>query len=70
MSVSETQKRASKKYILEKCDELKVRLPKGKKEIVKAHAAKSGESVNGFVIRAIDEAMERESDKSQTKSQT
>ncbi len=59
MSVPEYQKRASKKY-LEKQDELKVRLPKGKKDLVKAHAAEQGESVNGFVVRAIDEAIERD----------
>ena len=58
-TVSEAQKRASKKY-LEGLDELKVRMPKGKGQRVKDHAAKNGESVNGFVNRAIDEAMERE----------
>jgi len=59
MSVPEYQKKASKKYLANQ-DELKVRLPKGKKDSIKAHAAKRGESVNGFVSRAIDEAMERD----------
>ena len=36
-------------------------VPKGKKEAITAHAEKQGESVNGFINRAITEAMERES---------
>ena len=35
-------------------------MPKGKKELVKAHAVNKGESVNAFINRAIDETMERE----------
>ena len=49
----------NKKY-LEKLDEIKVRMKKGKKAIIKAHAKKQGESVNGFINRAIDETMERD----------
>ena len=41
-------------------DELKVRVPKGRKDIIKAHAEKNGESVNGFVNRAIGETMQRD----------
>ena len=32
----------------------------GKKDIIKAHAEKNGESVNGFVNRAIGETMQRD----------
>ena len=35
-------------------------MPKGKKEIVQAHAESKGESVNAFINRAIDEAIERD----------
>ena len=35
-------------------------MPKGKKDIIKAHAEAHSESVNGFINRAIDEAMERD----------
>lgn len=62
MSVSEAQKKASVKY-LEKLDEVRIRMPKGKKETIKAHAETKGESVNGFINRAIDETMEREKDR-------
>lgn len=61
MAVSEAQKKASVKY-LEKLDEIRIRMPKGKKEIIQAHAAKKGESVNAFVNRAVDETMERDGD--------
>lgn len=41
-------------------DELKIRVPKGKKDQIKSHADTQGESLNGFVKRAIDEAIERD----------
>lgn len=59
MPVSEAQKKATAKYF-EKLDEIKIRAPKGRKAIVKAHAEKQHESVNSFINRAIDETMERD----------
>lgn len=59
MPLSEARKRANQAY-LNKQDEIKVRVPKGKKEEIRQHADKRGESLNAFVNRAIDEAMERE----------
>ncbi len=41
-------------------DSLLIRLPKGKKEIIQNFAQSVGESVNGFINRAIDEAMKEE----------
>ncbi|MBE6605852.1 MAG: hypothetical protein E7635_02285 [Ruminococcaceae bacterium] len=61
MAVSKSNQRAVAKYIKNNYDEIKVRAPKGKKAIIKAHTEKTGESVNGFINRAIDETMERES---------
>jgi hypothetical protein len=40
--------------------QLGITMPKGKLDTIKAHAAMMGESVNGFIGRAIDEAMERD----------
>lgn len=54
------QRKASNEKYLATLDEIKVRVPKGKKDIIKAHAESKGESVNAFIIRAVDEAMERE----------
>ena len=57
--VSEAQRKATDKY-LEKFDEMRVRVPKGRKDTVKAHAETQGESLNAFINRAIIETMERD----------
>lgn len=44
----------------ENCDRVNLTLPKGRKAELQAHAATRGESVNGFINRAILEAMERD----------
>ena len=49
------------KYNAENYDSLRIVVPKGKKEKIKAHAEKNGESLNGFVNRAVDEAMNKDS---------
>lgn len=48
------------KFIAKAYDRINLTVPKGKKEIIQAHAEARGESVNGFINRAIDEAMERD----------
>ncbi len=60
MPVSKAQQRAVDKYMKSNYDEIKVRTEKGQKDIIKAHAESKGESVNGFINRAISETMERE----------
>ncbi len=57
--VSQAQRRATDKY-LEKFDEVRTRMPKGRKEVIQAHAEARGESVNAFINRAISETMERD----------
>lgn len=46
------------KWQAEKCDRISLVVPKGKKEKIKAYAESKGESLNRFVNRTIDEAME------------
>ena len=41
-------------------DDVRLQVKKGKKEVIKAHAEARGESVNGFINRAIEEQMKRE----------
>ena len=42
-------------------DRINLTVPKGDKEVIKAHAEKyDGGSVNGFIQRAIKETMERD----------
>jgi len=59
MPVSDAQKKASAKY-LEKLDEVRIRMPKGKKNDIKAVAAAAGESVNQYILVAVDQRMSRE----------
>lgn len=58
--VKKTEAVAFKEYA-KAYDELKVRVQKGQKEVIKAHADRRGESLNGFIKRAIDETIQRES---------
>ena len=58
MPTTKAQQRAVNKYMKSNYDVYQIRMPKGQKEIIKAHAEKQGESVNGFIKRAIDEAIE------------
>lgn len=41
-------------------DRVNLTMPKGRKDVVQAHAEARGESVNGFINRAISETMERD----------
>lgn len=57
---TDARRRASAKYLHESVEDIRIRVPKGQKDIIKAHAESMNESMNQFVIRAINEAMERE----------
>jgi len=57
---SEAQKRATMKYMKNNYDRIELKVPKGEKEDLKAHAQQRGESLNGFIKRAIAEALERD----------
>lgn len=41
-------------------DRINIAVPKGKKAIIKAHAESMGESINGYINKAIEEKIERE----------
>ena len=60
MPVSKKQQACVTKYVKEHYDRISVTVPQGKKAELQAHAAARGESVNGFINRAIDETMERD----------
>lgn len=60
VAVSRAQQKAVSKYMKANYDEIKLRVPKGRKDEIKAHAEARGESVNGFITRAIDETMQRD----------
>ena len=64
MAYSESQKKATMKYIKNNYDRVELKVAKDRKAELKAHAEKNGESLNSFINRAIDEAVERDNIKS------
>lgn len=60
MAVSKAQQKAVNKYIDKAYDRINLTVPKGEKDVIRAFAESRGESVNGFIYRAICEAIERE----------
>ena len=55
------------RYNAKAYDEIKLRVKKGEKEKIKAHAeAHDGGSVNAFIQRAISETMERDQSKDES----
>ncbi len=60
MPASKANQRAVAKYMKANYDDIKVRTPKGKRQLIQDHAKNRGESTNEFINRAIDEAMERD----------
>lgn len=59
--ISESQRKAVRKYNAKSYDRLEITVTKGRKAELQEHAQQHGESLNGFVNRAIDEAVERDS---------
>ena len=60
---SDAQKKATMKYIKNSYDEIKIRVPKGRKEEIRSHAETQGELLTPFIIRAINETIERDNQK-------
>ena len=68
MAQTEAQAKATKKYH-QKFDEVKMRVLKGEREILQAHAASQGESLTVFLRRAAKETMERDNAKKDLKQE-
>lgn len=54
---TEAQNKATQKYVKNNYDDIKIRVPKGKREIYKAHAESQGKSLNQLVIELLDKDM-------------
>lgn len=52
---SDARRRANSKYLKNTVEDIKVRVPKGKKDYYKKASALAGSSLNQFIIDAIDE---------------
>ena len=60
---TEAQKKASMKYIAEKTDDIRLRVPKGLKDKYKTIAESCQMSMTQFIIQAVEEKIEREAGK-------
>jgi predicted HicB family RNase H-like nuclease len=58
--ISEERKKAIADYKLNTYDRLEIKVKKGEKAELKQHAAEQGESLNGFVNRAMEETRQRD----------
>ena len=63
MAATEAQKKAVAKWLREKTEEFKFRVPIGEKTRIQEHAKAQGESANAFIYRAVNEAIERDKQK-------
>ncbi|MBR5306690.1 MAG: hypothetical protein IKU47_07195 [Oscillospiraceae bacterium] len=65
MAISKAQLRATAKYVKNNYDEIKLRVPKGLKDEIREHAEIMDDgSINAFVLRAIRETLERDTETS------
>lgn len=62
MPASKAQQKAVNKYMAAKYDRINLTVPKGTKEIIRDHAESMGESVNGFINRAIEQTITKDKD--------
>ena len=57
---TEAQKKSAKKWDAANLDRVSVAMPKGKKDDIKEAASAAGESMNQYIINAVDQRMERD----------
>ena len=57
--MGKTSSAVKERYNNKVYDDLRIRVPKGRKQAIQGVAAALGESLNGFVTTAIDERIER-----------
>jgi len=60
--VSKERVKQVAEYNLKTYDRVEFKVKKGRKEEIKAHAAKQGESLNGFITRAVAETEARDNE--------
>jgi predicted HicB family RNase H-like nuclease len=59
-TVSKAQQKATAKYKKSNYDRMEILLSKGRKTDLQDHATKAGQSLNAYVVQAVDERIERE----------
>ena len=58
--ISKAQQKAVNKYVKNNYDRINVTFPKGQKEIITQAATAAGESVNGYIKKAVEERLKRD----------
>lgn len=58
--ISKAQQKAVQKYVKNNYDRVVVTFPKGRRDAIKEYASTHGESMNSFIVRAVNETMERD----------
>lgn len=53
--ISKAQQKATSKYISKAYDQVSLRMPKGKRDIYKAHAEKKGKSMNALILELLED---------------
>ena len=51
---TEAQKKSADKYLKEKVEDIRIRVPKGQKQIIKDYAERQGKSLNQFIVDLIN----------------
>jgi len=60
MAKTKTSSTVKNRYNSKAYDQLPIRVPKGHKSIIQAAADSAGESLNGYVVKAVNERIERD----------
>ena len=61
--MAKTRAEINNAYAKKAYDDIRLQVPKGQKAIIKAHAAERGETIGGFIKRAINETMSNDNSK-------
>ena len=62
---TKTNAQVKNDYAKKKYDDIRLQVKKGQKAIIQEHATKRGESLQGFINRAIDETVQRDTAESE-----
>ena len=60
---TDARKEGNRKWDAANLDRVSIAMPKGKKDDIKAAAAAVGESMNQYIINAVEQRMERDGEK-------
>lgn len=58
--MAKTRSEINNAYAKKAYDDIRLQVPKGQKAIIKAHADSNGETLGGFIKRAINETMKKD----------